>query len=256
MRDRRRHGPLAWLLAPLPWSWQVVGDYIPAHVGQWLLVALIVLIGGPWLGLAFYVGRQIPPALRDFWNRLEFRARPLEFPKERAIWLVRFTARWRYTLLRKTGLLWLPKRVPLLGADLFLFDLTGSALEAPRVLMAARLANPRTRRGRRMRRLVRVEALWWLEAELPLLELPLGPEAYLACPIVALDPPDEQWATWRERLLAKHGFFEPRRPTWRHERKAWYLFHKLWGMHGAGEKYDKPVWGELQQELNQAGMRL
>ena len=73
---------------------------------------------------------------------------------------------------------------------------------------------------------------------------------------MALDPPDEERATWYARLMSKHSYREPRKPTWRHERKAFNLFHKLWGMHGAGEKYDKPVWGALQGELNQAGVRM
>ena len=87
-------------------------------------------------------------------------------------------------------------------------------------------------------------------------ELPHLSRSYAGQPIVALDPPDEERALWHARLLARHSFREPRRPNWRHQRAARELFHKLWGMHGMGAKYEKPVWNTLQQELNKAGVRM
>lgn len=244
MKRYRRSTDLAFWRLFSPW---------PQH---WLIIAAIVVIGGPWAGVAYFVARDLPKFWLTLKRRLEARARSHEHPTPRAIWLVQHPLNWRFRLLKWTGLLWLPKSVPLLGGDVLLLDLTGNDSHVTRILAAARLANPRTRRGRRMQRLVRVEAVWWLDQEFSAKELPHLSRNYAGEPILALDPPDEERALWHARLLARHSFREPRRATWRHERKARNLFHKLWGMHGAGEKYQKPVWNDLQEELNRAGVRM
>jgi len=240
MKDRRRHDSLRTLLYPWP--------------GHWLLVGLIALIGGPWAAVIFYVVRDLPKAWAQIMRRLEWRARTWEIPTPRAVWVTQLSIDWRLKLLRKTGFLWLPKAVPVVGGDLFLFDLSSLRIGRPQVVAAARLPNPRDKRGRRLRRLVRVEAFWWLGNEYPLGELPNFLKRGDRGPIVALDPIDEEKVHWWDRLEAHHSTREPRRPTWRHERRARDLFHKLWGMHGAGEAYQKPVWNELQGELTRAGI--
>jgi len=206
------------------------------------------------LALAWYARR----AWKSVAKRLERRARVRDGqPVERALWVAPVRSTWALRLLAKTGFWWLPGSAPLLGGDVFLIDIQEPGQEMPpRILMAGRLANPIARAPRRRRRFVRLAALWSLERPLTLEELP-ELKAIWTSPrpeIRSLDYTDEQRAVWRYRLEAGATFREPRKATWREERKAARLFHSLWGTAHDSEHYVKSDWGDLHGALLGAGL--
>lgn len=261
--DRRRRGALRHLFAFLSWGTQNrIGHAVYPWSPLWLplIAVLITWVGGPWpmalLGLAWCARR----AWRSAEQRLEDRARVRDGqPAERALWVVPVRSTWELRIMMKTGFWWLPGSAPLLGGDIFLFDVQGRGQESPpHIMMAGRLANPLFRASRRRRRLVRLGALWSLVNPLTLEELP-ELKATWASPrpeIRSLDYADEQQAVWRNRLEAKTSFREPRKPTWRNERKAFRLFHRLWGIAHDEDSYVKSTWSELQGALIGAGVRV
>ena len=259
--DRRDRGMLRHLYAFLPWRIQNrIGHFLYPWDSVWplLLAASVTWISGPWpmalLALAWCARRAWKSAAK----RLESRARVRDgMPAERALWVVPVRSTWALRIMMKTGFWWLPASAPLLGGDIFLFDIQGRGQESPpHIMLAGRLANPLARAPRRRRRLVRLGALWSLASPLTLEELP-ELKATWTCPrpeIQSLDYADEQTATWRKRLEAETSIREPRKATWRAERKAFHLFHRLWGVAHDEESYEKAVWGELQGALQQLGV--
>jgi hypothetical protein len=249
--DRRRRGLLRYLLAPLPWKSQGrIGNLAFDHPDFWWLVAALSLLAwkGPWPVAVAALLYQT----RKAWHAICRRVRPRwESPptEERTLWSVRVAENWRWWLLRKTGILVLPRRALLGAGDIFLIDIRNTGDPSPLTYyLGARFGGPLVGRSkRRWRRIVKVAALWTLE------ERPtwLGTEP---SPIHALDPIEEEPFKWGRQLQAKVGVFEARKPTWREERGAHDLFHKLWGMHHDGAPYHKPTWGELQGKLRGVGM--
>lgn len=262
--DRRRRGHFRYLLSPLPWAWQ---DRIPSPATERLLhLAVAVWLLGPWpLAIAavgcgvwrVYVdGRKLGE--RRTWHRSDVRT-------GRALWMVRVAEEWRWKLLRRTGVLWLPTPAPVGGGDVLLFDLRGEKEGELSVqfYMAGRVANPSTNSPRRHRRLLRLQSFWTLDKPMPLSALPetarvmAGRRAGRLAPpytVRVVEPTDEEDALRQDRLEAKVSVREPRKPTWRHERRAHQLFHKLWSSQGPGVVYDKEQWKDLQNELNRAGV--
>ena len=252
--DRRRRGYLRYLLAPLPWKVQDrLGDFAFDHPPFWqTLGALAVLyFVGPWPLAVVLVGVLALRAWRESGRRLRRATRQrAAWPVERAIWTVHMMAGWRWWLLRKLGLLVLPRSVPLYGGDLFLIGLRSAVAADPTYYLAARLPNPTSAAPRRRRRVVRVAACWLLEKPVLLRAATAGREAppYIR----ALDPAEEEELKYR--LASKGELRDERRHDWRDIRGAHHLFHKLWGMAHDHDNYDKPTWGELQGKLRQAGV--
>lgn len=261
--DRRRRGGFRHLTAFLPWATQNrIGHVLYPWSSFWLLLIAVSVtwVGGPWpmalLALAWCARR----AWRSAAKRLESRARVRNGePAERALWVVPLRSTWELRMMVKTGFWWLPGSAPLLGGDIFLFDLQAAGQERPpKIMLAGRLANPLARAPRRRRRLVRLGALWSLATPLTLEELP-ELKAIWASPrpeIRSLDYADEQQALWRERLEAETSIREPRKAHWRQERKAFRLFHKLWGIAHDEDSYVKSTWSELQGALMGAGIQV
>lgn len=259
--DRRRTGVLRYLHTFLPWDAQdKIGEVLYDRPIVWLFLSagLVTILVGPWpvalLALAWSARR----AWRLVIKQLEARARVRDGqPAERALWVVPLRSIWALRVMMKTGCFWLPASAPLLGGDILLFDVQELGQELPlKILLAGRLANPLNRTSRRRRRLVRLGALWSLGTSLTLDDLPELKAAWTSPrpEICSLDYADERRAVWRDRLAAKTSFREPRKPTWRKERKAFHLFHKLWGMAHDHDNYEKPVWGDLQGALRGAGV--
>lgn len=257
-RDRRRPpGFEAWLLSPLPWAWQ---ERIPHRAVSRVLYLLggLALVG-PWPFAVWVIGGAVWMGLRQGRRLAEGRARHREgVAGERAIWIVQVTEGWRWKLLLKAGILWLPARVPMLEGDLFLMDIRGAGDRSPPVYrFGGRLANPTSASPRRRRRIVRLAAWWTLECPLPLSDLPATAAAVAGGSggsVRVVEAQDEGTYHLYHRLTAKVSLREARKLTWRHERKVHRLFHQLWSSQGPGAKYDKAKWCELQGELQRAGI--